>query len=120
MSESKQGIIRSLFVRVGMIDAVTGPLMASNTAVSQYVTHAKTAEQQTVKLSATTVTAADAHLQLETAVGKSAAQIELEKRSMEQAKREAEQFRSSLMAVGAALTAVGVGNLQRTLEVTVF
>lgn len=108
MSESKQGIIRSLFVRVGMIDAVTGPLMASNTAVSQYATHAKTAEQQTVKLSITTVTAADAHLQLETAVGKSAAQIELEKRAMEQAKREAEQFRSSLMAVGAALTAVGV------------
>ncbi|MCZ9313100.1 MAG: hypothetical protein O0V67_06955 [Methanocorpusculum sp.] len=108
MTEAKQGIIRSLFVRVGMVDAVTGPLMASNNAVNQYVGHAKAAEQQTVKLSATTVTAADAQLQLETAAGKSAAQIELEKRAMEQAKREADQFRSSLMAVGAALTAVGV------------
>lgn len=108
MTEAKQGIIRSLFVRVGMVDAVTGPMMASNNAVNQYVGHAKAAEQQTVKLSATTVTAADAQLQMETAAGKSAAQIELEQRAMEQAKREADQFRSSLMAVGAALTAVGV------------
>lgn len=104
----KQGIIRSLFVRVSMVDDVSKSLMASNQVLYKYAAGLSGAERQAIGLTATTVATASTQLHLEKVIQKTTEEIEREEVAMEQARREADQFRGALLAVGASLAAVGM------------